>query len=81
MVLGETEMHDLIRESVRDIAADFDHGYWREHIEEKQFPEEYWAALAEDGWLGVAIPEEYGAEGLGMLEMTIIIEKLSRGGG
>jgi acyl-CoA dehydrogenase len=81
MVLGETEMHDMIRESVRDIAADFDHGYWREHIEEKRFPAEYWAALAEDGWLGVAIPEEYGGEGLGMLEMTIIIEELSRGGG
>ncbi|WP_254839247.1 acyl-CoA dehydrogenase family protein [Natronomonas marina] len=81
MVLGETEMHDLIRESVREIASDFDHDYWREHVEEKRFPTEYWEALADDGWLGVAIPEEYGGEGMGMLEMTIIIEELSRGGG
>jgi acyl-CoA dehydrogenase len=81
MARGETELHDLIRESVQGIADDFDREYWREHIEQKQFPEEYWQALAEDGWLGVTIPEEYGGEGLGMLEMSIIIEELSRGGG
>ncbi|QLD84485.1 acyl-CoA/acyl-ACP dehydrogenase [Natronomonas halophila] len=81
MARGETELHDLIRESVQGIADDFDREYWREHIEEKEFPEEYWQALADDGWLGVTIPEEYGGEGLGMLEMSIIIEELSRGGG
>ncbi|MFQ3319529.1 MAG: acyl-CoA dehydrogenase [Natronomonas sp.] len=81
MALGESELHDLIRESVRDISDDFDREYWREHIENKEFPDEYWQALADDGWLGVTIPEEYGGEGLGMLEMSIIIEELSRGGG
>ncbi|WP_255149610.1 acyl-CoA dehydrogenase family protein [Halorarius halobius] len=81
MALGETELHDMIRESVRDIAGDFDREYWREHVDEEEFPTEYWQALADDGWLGVAIPEEYGGEGMGMLEMTIIIEELSRGGG
>lgn len=81
MVLGETELHDLIRESVRDIGADFDREYWRAHVEDKEFPTEYWRALADDGWLGVAIPEEYGGEGMGMLEMSIIIEELSRAGG
>ncbi len=81
MALGESELHDLIRESVRGIASDFDREYWREHVENKVFPEAYWEALADDGWLGVTIPEEYGGEGLGMLEMSIIIEELSRGGG
>ncbi len=81
MTIGESELHDLIRESVRGIAAEFDREYWHEHIQEKTFPTEYWQALADDGWLGVTIPEEYGGEGLGMLEMSIIIEELSRGGG
>ena len=81
MALGESELHDLIRESVRGIAGEFDREYWHEHIENKTFPEAYWSALADDGWLGVTIPEEYGGEGLGMLEMSIIIEELSRGGG
>jgi acyl-CoA dehydrogenase len=81
MARGETELHDMIRESVRGIADDFDHEYWHEHIEAEEFPTDYWQALADDGWLGVTIPEEYGGEGLGMLEMSIIIEELSRGGG
>lgn len=81
MALGESELHELIRESVRGIADDFGREYWQEHIDNKEFPEEYWQALADDGWLGVTIPEEYGGEGLGMLEMSIIIEELSRGGG
>jgi acyl-CoA dehydrogenase len=77
----EQEVRDLIRSSVRDLAADFDSSYWREHIDEKRFPEEYWQALADNGWLGVAIDEEYGGEGMGMQEMSIVIEELSRGGG
>jgi acyl-CoA dehydrogenase len=81
MALGESELHELIRESVRGIADDFGREYWQEHIDNKEFPEKYWQALADDGWLGVTIPEEYGGEGLGMLEMSIIIEELSRGGG
>ncbi len=70
----------MIRDSVQDLAADFPREYWRECVEEYRFPQEYWDALADAGWLGVAIPEEYGGEGLGMLEMTIVIEELSRAG-
>ena len=77
----ETEIHDMIREAVRDLAENYDAEYWREHVDGKQFPEEYWQDLADNGWLGVAIPEAYGGEGMGMLEMTIVIEELSRGGG
>jgi acyl-CoA dehydrogenase len=81
MAVVETEMHDMIREAVGDIAAEYDRTYWQEHIDNKQFPEEYWQDLADNGWLGVAIPEEYGGEGMGMLEMAIVIEELSRAGG
>ncbi len=81
MAVVETDMHEMIREAVGDIAAEYDSNYWREHVDTKQFPEEYWQDLADNGWLGVAIPEEYGGEGMGMLEMTIVIEELSRGGG
>jgi acyl-CoA dehydrogenase len=77
----ETQEHSLIRESCRNIASDYDVHYWREHVEEKKFPQEYWDDLARDGWLGVTIPEEYGGADMGMLEMSIIIEELSRGGG
>jgi len=81
MDYGETEQQRLIRDAVSDIASDYGWEYWREHIREKEFPEAYWDDLARDGWLGVTIPEEYGGAGMGMLEMSIIIEELSRGGG
>ncbi len=81
MEYGETEEQRLIRDAVRDIAAEYDREYWKNHITEKEFPTEYWDDLARDGWLGVTIPEEYDGAGLGMLEMSIIIEELSRAGG
>jgi len=77
----ETQEHGMIRESIRQIASDYDRQYWREKVDEKEFPEEYWQDLARDGWLGVTIPEEYGGHDMGMLEMSMIIEELSRGGG
>ncbi len=81
MDYGETSEHQMIRDTVREIAADYDWGYWKDCIENKTFPEEYWQDLAADGWLGVTIPEEYGGVGMGMVEMSIVIEELSRGGG
>jgi len=81
MDYAETQEHSMIRESCREIASDYDVHYWREKVDNKEFPEEYWNDLARDGWLGVTIPEEYGGGDMGMLEMTMIIEELSRGGG
>jgi alkylation response protein AidB-like acyl-CoA dehydrogenase len=37
-----------------------------------------WKAVAEQGWLGAAIPEEYGGLGLGHLELCVIAEELGR---
>ena len=81
MNYGESDEISLIRETIRDIASDYDWEYWKHCIEEKEFPESYWQALADGDWLGVCIPEEYGGIGMGMLEMSIVIEELSRGGG
>ncbi|MDZ7730831.1 MAG: acyl-CoA dehydrogenase family protein [Natrialbaceae archaeon] len=81
MDYAETPEQELIRDSVTALADDFDREYWDSHVRNKEFPEEYWQALADDGWLGVTIPEEYGGSGLGMLEMTIVIEELTRAGG
>jgi alkylation response protein AidB-like acyl-CoA dehydrogenase len=37
-----------------------------------------WKSVAEQGWLGAAIPEEYGGLGLGHLELCVIAEELGR---
>ncbi|HEY9091007.1 acyl-CoA dehydrogenase family protein [Parasphingorhabdus sp.] len=40
--------------------------------------EEVWQKIVEMGWLGAAIPEEFGGLGLGMLELCVIAEELGR---
>ena len=46
--------------------------------EEKSHDAEVWQAMAELGWTGVSIPEEYGGVGLGYLELCVIAEELGR---
>jgi alkylation response protein AidB-like acyl-CoA dehydrogenase len=40
---------------------------------------EIWGQLARMGWLGLAIPAEYGGEGAGLLDTAIVYEQLGRG--
>src|SRR5690348_11129797 len=46
-----------------------------------RFPEEFYAAVAHGGWLGLTIPEEYGGHGLGITEATLLLEEVARSGG
>ncbi|WP_395645298.1 acyl-CoA dehydrogenase family protein [Terricaulis sp.] len=42
------------------------------------YDKDLWRAVAELGWLGTAIPEEYGGLGLGRLELCVLAEELGR---
>jgi alkylation response protein AidB-like acyl-CoA dehydrogenase len=44
----------------------------------RAYDQALWRAVAEQGWLGAAIPEEYGGLGLGHLELCVIAEELGR---
>jgi alkylation response protein AidB-like acyl-CoA dehydrogenase len=44
----------------------------------KSYDEDLWRAVAEQGWLGAAIPEQYNGLGLGRLELCAIAEELGR---
>ena len=44
----------------------------------KTHNQEVWQKIVEMGWLGAAIPEEFGGLGLGMLELCVIAEELGR---
>ncbi|HYG26613.1 MAG TPA: acyl-CoA dehydrogenase family protein [Caulobacteraceae bacterium] len=46
--------------------------------DERSYDETLWAGVAEQGWLGVAIPEEHGGLGLGHVELCAIAEELGR---
>ncbi len=70
----------MIQQGVRELARPFDLDYWREQDARRRFPEEFWRALGEGGWLGIVIPPEYGGSGLGTLELAIAIEEIATSG-
>jgi alkylation response protein AidB-like acyl-CoA dehydrogenase len=35
--------------------------------------DEFWARLAEQGWLGLIYPEQYGGAGLGFVDLTVLM--------
>lgn len=69
-----------VQRGVGDICARYDMAYWQRCESEKRWPEEVWAELAKGGWLGLAVPEEYGGGGQGLLELAVATETLSASG-
>ncbi|MBT3701165.1 MAG: acyl-CoA/acyl-ACP dehydrogenase [Alphaproteobacteria bacterium] len=62
------------------LSRTYGHDYWMAKARCHEFPREMWQQMAEDGFLGAMIPEEYGGAGLGMMEMTLLMEGMSNAG-
>jgi len=62
------------------LVKDFDRDYWVNCAETKTFPHEMYKKVADDGFVGLMVPEKYGGSGLGMLEMVLFQEGLSNMG-
>ncbi|HVP08017.1 MAG TPA: acyl-CoA dehydrogenase family protein [Burkholderiales bacterium] len=71
---------EQIREAIAKICAKFDDAYWLKKDREGGFPAELHRALARDGWLGVAMPEEFGGAGLGIAEAAIMMQAIAESG-
>jgi acyl-CoA dehydrogenase len=71
---------EQIRDSIFKLCAQFDDAYWLEKDRTGDFPHELHAALAEAGWLGIAMPQEYGGAGLGITEATIMMQAIAESG-
>jgi len=69
-----------VRDAIDKICAQFPNEYWREHDESATDPHELHAALAKDGWLGIALPETYGGAGLGISEATMMMQTIAQSG-
>jgi acyl-CoA dehydrogenase len=71
---------EAIREGVVALCARFDDAYWLRYDREGGFPHEFHRAVAEAGYLGVCIPEEYGGSGLGITEALLMMEAIAASG-
>ena len=70
-----------IDDSITKICARFGDDYWSEADEKARFPEEFYRAMADAGWLGICMPQELGGAGLGVTEAAIMMHAVARGGG
>jgi acyl-CoA dehydrogenase len=71
---------EAIREGVRRVCSKFDGAYWRHHDEAHEFPWDFYNLMAEGGWVGIAIPEEWGGGGRGITEAATVLEEVAASG-
>jgi len=77
---GFSEEQLDVREAIAKICSTFPNEYWAEHDESGVYPHELHAALAKDGWIGIALPEGLGGAGLGISEATMMLQTISQSG-
>ena len=79
--IATTPERVAVREAVREICDQFDDHYWAELDRTHKFPFEFSKAIADGGWLGIAMPEEYGGAGLGVTEAAIMMQTIGASAG
>ncbi len=78
--MDSNEQLSEIRNAVQKVCDNFDDDYWAEKDRSGSFPEEFVAAITEGGWLGIAMPTEYGGAGLGITEAVVLAHTIARSG-
>lgn len=80
MDLGLDEAQQMLRNSARAfLEAECPDSYVREmERDPRGYTPELWQKMAEQGWLGLIVPEGYGGVGLGFLDLSILLEEMGR---
>ena len=80
MDLGLNEAQQMLKNSAQEfLEAECPDTYVREMEEDENgFTTEMWQKLAEQGWLGLIIPEKYGGVELEFQDLTILLEEMGR---
>ncbi|KAL6884471.1 acyl-CoA dehydrogenase/oxidase [Trichoderma evansii] len=69
-----------VREAISQLCSNFPNTYWQERDQTEQDPKDFHAALAQDGWLGIALPKALGGSGLGISEATMMMQTITESG-
>lgn len=69
-----------IQDAIEKLCKPFDAEYWLKKDQSGEFPFDFHRALADAGWLGIAMPQEYGGAGLGIAEAALMMRTISGSG-
>jgi acyl-CoA dehydrogenase len=75
-----SEEQSRIREAIAKLCSGFPDEYWLERDRKGGFPADFHQAMARDGWLGIAMPEQYGGAGLGITEAAVMMQAIAESG-
>jgi len=76
-----TDTERLLEDTAKEITNDFGQMYFRKKRTAKEEATEFLEELAEAGFFGITFSEQYGGEGLGMMELVRAIETIGKEGG
>ncbi len=77
MDFGLTPEQLEIRNAVDKVCQGFDDAYWLARDRDGGFPDDFHRAMADGGWLGIAMPEAYGGAGLGVTEAALMMHRVA----
>jgi acyl-CoA dehydrogenase len=80
MWFSDQQSHRDIQQAIQRICEGFGDDYWLHKDIEGEFPHEFHRAIAEGGWLGIAMPSEFGGAGLGITEAAIMMRAIAESG-
>ena len=75
-----SEEQQRIGEAIAKLCTRFGDDYWLSRDREGGFPSDFHQAMARDGWLGIAMPEEFGGAGLGIAEAAVMMQAIAQSG-
>jgi alkylation response protein AidB-like acyl-CoA dehydrogenase len=80
MDFGFSEEQEMLRQSARQfLAGECAMPYVRRMMDDDTgFSEEQWKKMADLGWLGLVLPEQYGGSGLNMVDLIVVLEEMGR---
>jgi acyl-CoA dehydrogenase len=71
---------EQLRSAIERVCAPFDADYWLRKDREGGFPDDFHRALADAGWLGIAMPAQHGGAGLGISEAALMMHTIAASG-
>jgi alkylation response protein AidB-like acyl-CoA dehydrogenase len=80
MDFGFSEEQEMLRQSARDfLQKEAPIGYARKMMEdERGYTDAVWKKMAELGWTGLILPEQYGGSGLTFVDLVVVLEEMGR---
>ena len=69
-----------IRDTILKHCQQFSAEYWLERDRDAVFPQDFFQSMVDGGWLGIAMPSEYGGSGLGITEAAVMMQAVAESG-